>query len=238
MVAVVVLTQEEAMKTIRTLVLAMFAIAPLFAQTTQPGTVQSSGTGSVDVIPDQASFTIGVTTQGTTAQEASSLNASQTNTMIGALNAIVGKSGTVQTVSYSVSPRYSVTGTQRPIIGYTANNTVQVVTSDLAHLGQIIDAGTQAGGTNISGINFGLSKPDPYVQQALGLAAKQALAHAAAIASGLGAKTGAVVSAQETSNVTPYRYADAGAIAATTTPVQTGNVSVSAYVSVAVQLLQ
>jgi len=72
------------------------------------------------------------------------------------------------------------------------------------------------------------------MQQALAAASKQALTNAGAIASGLGGKTGAVISAQQSSAYTPV-LAVAGATAATT-PVQTGPVSVSATVTVTVQL--
>jgi uncharacterized protein len=221
------------------LLFATFVLSSALAA--QTGSIQASGSATVGVTPDlatfQATFTIGVTTQGSTAQEASTLNATQTTAMIAALTAAVGKNGTVQTISYSVNPRYATTGTQSTIAGYTANNTVQVTTTDLPRLGAIIDAGTQAGGTNVGGVSFSIEKPDPFVQQALSLAAKQAVAHAAAIAAGLGAKTGNVLSAQEGSTVVPYR-ADTLAGAATTTPIQIGAVSVSAYVTVSVQLVQ
>jgi hypothetical protein len=60
-------------------------------------------------------------------------------------------------------------------------------------------------------------------EQALTLATKQATAHAAAIAAGLGSKLGAVLSAQEGSLLRADRRGAAGAGAAVTTPVQTGN---------------
>jgi len=70
----------------------------------------------------------------------------------------------------------------------------------------------------------------------LGQAAKQARAHADAIAAGLGAKTGAVVSAQEGGSVSPVVIA--GTAGAAPTPIQTGQVSVSASVTITVQLAQ
>jgi uncharacterized protein YggE len=57
-----------------------------------------------------------------------------------------------------------------------------------------------------------------------------------AIAAGLGAKTGAVIAAQEGSSVNPILAPAAGA--STATPVVTGTVSVSATVTVTVQLTQ
>jgi uncharacterized protein YggE len=52
----------------------------------------------------------------------------------------------------------------------------------------------------------------------------------------LGAKTGAVVSAQEGGSVSPVLIA--GAAAAVPTPIQTGQVSVTASVTITVQLAQ
>lgn len=85
----------------------------------------------------------------------------------------------------------------------------------------------------MNGLTFGLQNPDPVKQQALTAATKQALAHAGAIASGLGGKAGQVVSAQESSTSTPVVML---AAASTSTPIQTGYVTVSASVVVTVQL--
>jgi|ERR1041385_5958525 uncharacterized protein YggE len=210
-------------------------VASLLAQTQGPGSVQATGTGTISVPPDQAQLTAGVITQGLTAQDAAQQNSEKTAAMLTALKSVLGTSGTIQTVGDSVSPRYN--NSQTPtVIGYTASNTVQVTTINLNLVGSLIDAANGAGANNVSGINFSLQDPDPVLQQALGKAAKQALAHTSAIAQGLGAKTGSVISAQEGSRVTPV-FGDVGAAAAAT-PVQTGTVSVSATVTVTVQLVQ
>ncbi|HTX37619.1 MAG TPA: SIMPL domain-containing protein [Bryobacteraceae bacterium] len=106
-----------------------------------------------------------------------------------------------------------------------ATNTVQVTTYNLSNVGSLIDTANQAGGSSVSGISFGLQNPDPYVQQALGVAAKQALAHAGAIAGGLGAKAGAVVSAEEGTTYTPV-VASTSPVAVST-PVVAGTVRVT-----------
>ena len=121
-------------------------------------------------------------------------------------------------------------------MGYTATNTVQVTTYNLSNIGSLIDTANQAGGSNITGISFGLQNPDPYVQQALGQAAKQAMAHAGAIAGGLGTKAGAVVSAQEGTTYSPIVATPTAGAA--TTPVVTGTVQVTASVTVTVRLTQ
>jgi uncharacterized protein YggE len=203
------------------------------------GSIQATGNATINARPDQATLTVGVVTQASTAQDAAQTNAAASDAMIKALQAKLGSSGTIQTIYYSLSPRYSNgTNTQPPVIvGYTATNTVQVVTTNLSLVGPLIDAGNQAGANNIGGPTFGLQNPDPQMQQALSAAAKQALAHAGAIAAGLGAKTGAVISAQEGGSVTPIVMNAAGG-AAVGTPIQTGTVTVSATVTVTVSLVQ
>lgn len=220
------------MRTFRVFLLLSCLAAPLAAQIGN-GTIQSTGTASVAATPDQAQFTVSVITQGTSAQDAGQQNAAQTTTLINALKSALGTNGSVQTVGYSISPRYN-NASPPAIVGYTASNTVQVTTFNLSNVGSLIDTANQAGGTSISGISFGLQNPDPYVQQALGLAAKQALAHAGAIAGGLGGKVGAVVSAQEGTTYSPI-IASTSPIAVST-PVVTGTVQVTATVTVTVRL--
>jgi uncharacterized protein YggE len=220
------------------LALTLSIVAQLPAEPIAAGSIQASGSASISVQPDQATLTAGVVTQATTAQDAATQNATMTSAMIKALTGVLGTKGTIQTIYYSLSPRYSNGSTNQPpaIIGYTASNTVQVVTNDLNLVGPLIDAANQAGGNNIGGPTFGLQNPEPTRQQALAAASKQALAHASAIASGLGAKIGSVISAQEGSNVTPIV---AGApTAAAGTPIQTGTVNVSATVTVTVAMVQ
>ncbi len=221
---------------VATLVFSSLFGITLPAQTATPGAVQAVGNATVTANPDQAQVNIGVVTQGSTAQEAAQQNATVATAVQNAIKSLLGANGTVQTVGYSVTPRYN--NAQPPaIVGYTASNTVAVVSYNLSNIGTLIDTANAAGANNIGGISFGLRNPDPFVQQALSQAAKQALLHAAAIAAGLGAKTGAVISAQEGSTYTPISVNGPGATA-TSTPVQTGTVTITANVTVNVQLLQ
>ena len=208
------------------------------AQTTVPS-VQATGSATLTAKPNQAQLDIGVITNGTTAQEASQKNASMSDTVQAALSKVLGSAGTLQTVSYYVTPRYSNTPNQPSvIIGYTAGNTVRVTTTDLSQIGLLIDAASQAGANSVGGLSFGLQNPEPLVEQALTLATKQATAHASAIAAGLGGKLGAVISAQEGSSYTPITVGAPGAGTAVTTPVQTGTVTVYATVTIQVGLAQ
>jgi hypothetical protein len=220
------------MHKIRLLALIPLAAWSLAAQTLPNGAIQATGNATIAVNPDQAQLTVGVQTQAASAQAAADANATRTSAVISALNALLGSTGTLQTIGYSVYPTYNSTG--QAITGYSVSNTLQATTSDLSLPGRLIDAATQAGATSIGGLSFGLKNPDPVKQQALAQAAKQAQAHVAAIAAGLGAKTGALLSAEEASVSSVVVGVAAGA--ATATPVITGTVNVSATVTINVQL--
>lgn len=217
----------------------LLAAASLPAQIQSAGTIQATGNAILSVNPDQASIDVSVVTQGATAQQAAQQNAAQTNTVIGALNQVLGATGTVQTVSYSVYPNYSsAPGQNNQIVGYTANNTVRATTTDLTLPGPLIDAANQAGAGNVGNLSFSLQNPEPFQEQALTAAAKQGQAHAAAIAAGLGVKAGAIVSAQEGSETIPVVMTGIAAAGPASTPIKSGPVTVSATVTITVQLSQ
>jgi uncharacterized protein YggE len=225
------------MTRIAPLVTSLFLAVSIAAAQT-PNTIQAAGSATRSVKPDMAQLNIGVVTQAATAQAAADQNATLTDAVIKALEKVLGSAGTIQTLYYSISPRY--TNTQpATLVGYTVNNTVQVTTTNVSLVGPLIDAGNAAGANSVSGPYFGLQNSDPEVQLALAAASKQALAHASAIASGLGARVGLVISAQEGSTVRPVLEGSAGGLAsAVSTPIQTGTVTVSANVTVSVALLQ
>ncbi|MGA7236598.1 MAG: SIMPL domain-containing protein [Bryobacteraceae bacterium] len=219
-------------------VFSLFLVIPALAQTT-PASVQAQGSATISVQPDQAQLTVSIATSGTTAQEAGQQNATLTATVLAALQKLIGTNGTIATSSYTISPRYSNgTATQAPtIVGYSATITEQLTLNDLTLIGQAIDNANQAGATSVGNLTLGLQNPEPVLETALTAAAKQALTHAGAIASGLGGKTGPVISAQQAATYAPTATLLVGAPGSSAaTAVQPGPVSVSATVTVTVQL--
>lgn len=208
--------------------------AQVLPPTSVTSTIQAQGSATISVKPDQAQLIVSVSTDGTTAADASQKNATIANQLLAALNQTVDGNGTVQTIGYAINVRYS-NGSNPSVIGYTAVNTIQITTGDLSHLGNLIDTAVNNGANNIGALSFSLHDPEPQTQQALTAATKQALAHAAAIAAGTGRSVGPVVSAVQGGGVVPVVYT--GALgAATVTPIQTGYSTVSATVTVTVQL--
>ncbi len=219
---------------------AVLALLSVTAQAQTPprrAVVVAAGQGTVSVQPDEAKVQFSVVTQAVTASDAASQNATQVTAVLAALRSVLGPSANLRTLSYSLNPNYS-NGNQPILIGYTATNTVQVTLSDLSLIGKVIDTGIQAGANRVQGLQFDLKDDQPTRAQALKLATVQAKAHADAMASGLGLKTGAAISIQEgfATSVPPVRLGAAAPTA--TTPVETGTVDVTATVTLEVELTQ
>jgi uncharacterized protein YggE len=221
----------------RRLFLFILLAIPTLAQTT-PASVEAQGSASINVQPDQAQLIVSIATNGTTAQDAGQQNATLTATVVAALQKLIGANGTIATISYTISPRYSQGTTTQPptIVGYTATITEQLTLNDLTLIGPAIDTASQAGATSVGNLTLGLQNPEPVLETALTAAAKQALTHAGAIASGLGGKTGPVISAQQAAAYSPVLVGVLAPGTSAATTVQPGPVSVSATVTVTVQL--
>ncbi len=203
--------------------------------------IRAIGEGTVSIKPDQAKIDISVTTTAATADATSSQNATQTQAVLDKLTQLLGANADIKTINYSLSPNYNYpqNGSPPSLVGFTANNTVEVTTTTLTSVGKIIDAAVAGGANGISSLRFGLQDDQPARQQALRLATMQAKAKADAIAMGLGVHTGAVLAAQEgTVSVQQPLYAGVAGTAATTTPVQPGNLSVVADVTLDLTITQ
>lgn len=141
-------------------------------------TVSTSGTATVKVDPDKFTVTVGVETNGTTAEEAASANADLVAKVIAALRALGIAEGDISTSSYSVYPVY---GQKEPvnvcrvmegypippecyisqdITGYKASNSISVTLDADGDIsaGEVIDTAIDGGANTVSGAYFFLSQ--------------------------------------------------------------------------------
>jgi uncharacterized protein len=203
------------------------------------GHIRAFGEASVSVKPDIARLTVSVTTEATTAQEASALNASRSTAVFAALEQAVGKNGEIKTLSYVVTPKYSYPRDSAPVLsGFTATNTVEVALTDLNITGRIIDTAISAGATRVDSLRLMLKDEEPARAQALRLAGQKARARADAIALGVGVRVGPLVSAEEGFTSPVPVITDRGAAStAITTPIETGTLEVRAQITVEYEIL-
>ena len=211
----------------------------VFAQTPpSQSSVEASGSAVVYIQPDLVKIDIGVITQAATAEAAATRNAAKTQSTLDKLRASIPAKTQISTTGYSLSPDYQTQpGGKSTITGYTASNTVEVSTGDLAAAGKLIDAATAGGANQIQNLQFGLQDENRAEAQALHRAAVEARSNAAAMAHALGMSLGSVILVEQGAPevVRPWR-AFAAEPLALATPVKPGPIEVRATVTLKVAL--
>jgi uncharacterized protein len=205
--------------------------------------VRASGEATVSAKPDRAQISIGVVTQAPTAQAASAQNATQTSAVLDAVKRALGSNGEIKTSGYSISPQYQYTNGRPPkITGYQASNSVLATVDDLSLTGKVVDAASDAGANNITGISFSLRDDNAIRAQALAEAALKARSAAEAIAKALNVHIARVLEADTTEApvVRPMNKAFAmmseGAAPRAPTPIEPGDLDVRASVTVSFEV--
>lgn len=198
-----------------------------------------SGYAEQKVVPDTATLRIGVVIQSATAKEAADENAALMSAVIAELKAMGLQDREIQTSYVSVYPVYNY-DKEQIITGYSASNSVQITTTKLNNLSEIIDRSTAAGANEIGSISFSVSN-DMQKQLREDLMS-EAVADASSKAATLAKSLGVEVIGVQTSSISEssgsrvyYEYDMATAekdMGAGSTPVQPGESTVSMSVQV------
>jgi uncharacterized protein YggE len=188
------------MKTFSIVVLAAVLAAAAVVAVVRPGaahgssaldvrTVTVNGTATARVVPDTATFTFGLETDGATARAALADNAAHMRRVIAAvLRSGVAKED-VQTQDVSVYPRRNDNG---DVVGFSASGSVVATVRRLARAGSVVDAAVAAGADETSGPQFDRSSRSDLTQRALREAFANARAKAETLAREADASLGEV----------------------------------------------
>ncbi|HUA36405.1 MAG TPA: SIMPL domain-containing protein [Candidatus Binataceae bacterium] len=204
-------------------------------------TIVVDGSGEAQATPDTASLNLAIQTTGRTAAQASGANADLASKVVAALKSKLGDKGTVSTGGYSLNPEYDQRpGREHPsIVGYTAQNSITVETGQLDLVGELIDAAIGAGANSVNYLNFSLKNDADARAKAITMATHDAREQAQALADALGVKLGKIVKATTVSEPQPIRMERpmmAMAKMSAPTPVEPGQVSVSASVTLTYEI--
>jgi uncharacterized protein len=229
------------MKPLRILILVAVAAAIVaFAGVGRPETAGSAerpaggitvtGVGTITSVPDEAAFTIGVQTQGSTAREALAANSQQIRRVIDAVEAAGVDKSDIKTQDVSVSANYADEGR---IHGYSARNSVLVTIHDLSKAGAILDAASNAGANEVYGPMLSRSDEDALQAKALRDAVSNAREKAEALADAAGVRLGDVTAMTEgfAGGPQPY-YESAARLAKADAPIEPGTQDTQATVTV------
>lgn len=171
-------------------------------------TISVTGTGEVTVTPDIAYLYLGVITEKPTTIGAESANSTTINNVIAAMKKEGIKDEDIQTIDYSINPKYNYdkdTG-KSSIVGYTVTDTLKVTVKDISKVGKVIDTAVKNGANNSNSISFGVSDYEKHYNKALVNALSNAKGKVLAISGFLGLKLTTPVKVVENSNGLPNDY--------------------------------
>jgi len=214
-----------------------------FSKTVSGESVSSNGIASVEVVPDLVSVYFSVETKGDNSKEAKDANAVIVDDVVTALIKEGFVRDDIVTENFNVYEDWIWNDGERTSNGYKATHSIKVKLASDGEVGDVIDAGVDAG-ANLGHINFELSREleNQYKVEALKLAAQDARIKAAAIAEGLGAELGDVISTSSSDfDYNPWMaYSNDGMTsvsgAKVETEIQVGERTISGRVSVTYEL--
>jgi uncharacterized protein len=204
--------------------------------------ISISGHGEVRAVPDIATITIGVTTQGASAREALDGNTKAMKTLLDTLKGAGIEARDMATSNFSVGPRmdYGNNNNQPPkVVGYDVNNMVTVTVRKIDDLGGLLDVAVSTGSNTINGIAFSVAKPEAMLDEARKAAVTDARRKAELYATAGNFKLGNIISVNEGAAFTPpmpYQAKFTRAEGAADVPIAQGEQALSVDVSITYEI--
>lgn len=192
-------------KSLKTVVLTLVLLLLLTPQgvlaNSEAKRLQVTGTAVVTAEPDVAYITLGVETQDPSAEKAAQANAEIMARVFAALEELGLSKKEVSTSGYNIFGSTQVinrgTDQEETITTYWVQNRINITTTDLDSVGEIIDRAVKAGANQVQGIRFDVQDKQPLQLEALKLAVRQARAKAEAMAEAADLTLGEIVTMSE-----------------------------------------
>ena len=197
------------------------------------GGITVTGVGTVNSVPNEAEFSLGLQTKGATAREALAANSEKMRDVLAAVKA--GRRRQRATSRPRASRSRRPTATRGKPMATRPANTVSVKIHDLSKAGDVLDAASNAGANEVYGPSLTRSDQDGLQAKALREAVGDARKKAGTLADAAGVELGPVTAITEgfSGGAEPY-YAEAGAcgMADKAVPIEPGTQDVQATVTV------
>ena len=161
------------------------AVNGSYDRQTKPNRLTVTGEGTVTATPDEAIITIGVINESPNLSATQKENADKTAAVIQALISLGIPQSDIQTYVYRIEPQYNYENGQQIFRGYRVEHQLQVTVKDISKTGQVIDQAVAAGANSVSSIQFTVSNPNAFYNQALTIAIRNAQEKAISMARAL-----------------------------------------------------
>ncbi len=197
------------MKKTTLLVIILLAVGLAAAPEKPTRTLAVTGTAEVSVKPDICNISFGVETfHKKSAREAYRINGEAMTALSAAVLATGIESKDIQTSGFSVMPqyRYEDSSHRRIFDGYRVYHSLDVKVRDLSKASAVLDAGMDAGATQVNNVTFAVENPKKYTADARVEAVKAAQDKAQTMAALTGVKLGKPISISENEPGGPGPY--------------------------------
>ncbi|MFH1184964.1 MAG: SIMPL domain-containing protein [Chloroflexota bacterium] len=201
-----------------------------------------TGSGEVFLTPDIAYINIGVHSELATAADAVAENSEQTERVIAALKEFGVKDTDIRTAYFSIYPsvQYDPQTNERRGTMYVVDNSVYVTVREIEKLGDLLDATLSAGANSVNSIQFDVEDKSDAIKEARDAAVKDAETQAKELAAAAGLALGDLQRIDFYSSLPPQVFGGygkgGGGAEASAVPIQTGQLTISATVSVSYEV--
>jgi len=161
-------------------------------------TISISGVGKVLAKPDIGQVDLSVISDATTVAAAQKDNTDKMNKITQAMKDLGIDEKDLQTVNYSIYPRYQYTTGKSTIIGYEVTQTLEVKIRNLDKSGDILGKAASMGANQVGSLTFTFDNPESFQSEARQKAVADAKQKAQDLAKGLGVSLGKITSFSET----------------------------------------
>lgn len=204
-------------------------------------TVTVQGEGLVYMDADQATFYVGVRETGDDVMYVQNAVNERIAGIIDTFTKLGIEKKNMSTNSINIYPQYDYSSVGEKIVGYTAYNSICVLTKEIDKVGEYIDAAFAAGANTLDSVNFSASDTTEASKQALQLAVKSAKDKAEVLAAAAGMEIAGIQEIVEQSGYSygngMLRYAEAASMDyATGTQVLTSQLQVCANITVTYEM--
>jgi uncharacterized protein YggE len=194
--------------------------------------IEVYGEGTVSAEPDRVLVTLGVVTENKSVTVAQNENTATMTRVIDSLLSIGIPKESIKTVEYSIDPQYDYEHGTQTLRGYKTTHLLQVKIDQVANTGLVMDTAVNQGANSITGVQFTLSHPDKYYNQALSFAIKNAQQKALTISQTLGVALNPIPTEilETTPSKTPTPLLATFHAASAATPVEAGKQQITATI--------
>jgi uncharacterized protein YggE len=170
-----------------------------------------TGEGKVDIVPDTATVTVGISVARAATVEAAQKQIDTINNQILAEMKQIGvPEADIKTSNYSINPNYVYDVQVQRVDGYNADASITIKTHKTDLVPQIVSKATTAGANQVNGVSYSIDDPAKFRSQARTKAIENAKAEAEKLARELGISLGKITNIVESSPGAPipmYREA-------------------------------